>query len=348
MKGKLSARYLTDENYPEWNRLVAASPQGSIYSTPEYLDILCSTAGGRFNILGVTQGDELVGGVALYITSTTFGTSISNRLLLYYNSIVLKEYHTRYPGQRTARHLEILSPIEEHLARGNYARLRLHNRHTLHDVRLFQSRGWIVRPGFSYVVSIEDLDALWQRVDKNFHRLIRRCEQHGIRVVSDDDFDSFYLLHRQTHLRKASPLYLPHEEFRTYFERLSELKLCRLYQARMPDGKAVASQLVLLGDHPVSHSVCAGADPEFMNHGTTPYLRWKAFEDLSKSGFAANDLTDAELNPVTRFKSQLGGDLVMNMVVSRPDRSLFTIGLKVKRFVDRGRSFIGRRLHKKE
>jgi len=348
MKGKLTARYLTDESYPEWNRLVAASPQGSIYSTPEYLDILCSAAGGRFKILGVSQGDELIGGVALYITNTTFGKSISSRLLLYYNSIVLKEYHTRYPGQRTARHLEILSLVEEQLARGKYARLRLHNRHTLHDVRLFQSRGWLVRPGYSYVVSIKDLDLAWQRVDKNFHRLIRRCEQHEVRVVPDEDFDSLYRLHRQTHLRKASPLYLPHDVFRNYFERLSSLNLCRLYHARMPDGQAVASQLVLLGDHPVSHSVCAGADPEFMNHGTTPYLRWKVFEDLSKLGYTANDLTDAELNPVTRFKSQLGGDLVMNMVVSRPERLLFRAGLKVKRFVDRGRSFIGRRLNKRD
>ncbi len=77
----------------------------------------------------------------------------------------------------------------------------------------------------------------------------------------------------------------------------------------MPDGRAAATQLVLLGDHPVTHSVCAGAEPEWQKLGTTPYLRWKVFEQLAELGYAADDLTDAALNPVTRFKSQLGAEL---------------------------------------
>jgi hypothetical protein len=40
-------------------------------------------------------------------------------------------------------------------------------------------------------------------------------------------------------------------------------------------------------------------------------------------GYAANDLTDAELNPVTHFKSQLGGNLETSLVLSGRDSGRF-------------------------
>ncbi len=340
----MTTRYLAEQAYPAWNTMVSASAEGSIYSTPEYLEILCRAAGGRFTILGVFRAEQLVGGVALYFTRTPFGESISNRLLLYYNSIVLAKHDTRYPGQRTARELEILAGLERELSSLKCVRLRLHNRCPLTDVRPFLERGWSARPQYSYVVPLADLEILQQRVDKNFKRLIRRCEQKGVVLTEDDDFDSFFALHEQTHQRKGSPLYLPRESFKRYVDDLRSAGLGCLYHARLPDGRSVAAQLVLLGEHPVTHTVCAGAEPEFMKIGTTPFLRWRAFEELAKRGYQANDLTDAALNPVTRFKSQLGGDLRMHLVVSKPDRRLFAASQKMSRLFARGKSFLKRRL----
>ncbi|MFC1476268.1 GNAT family N-acetyltransferase [Candidatus Zixiibacteriota bacterium] len=347
MKGKLSARYLTEESYPRWNRLVAASPQGSIYSTPAYLDILCRAVGGRFKILGVFRADDLIGGVALYEAKSMFGTAVSNRLLLYYNSLVLAESRSRYPAQRTKQELEILSLLEQTLSRAGYARLRLHNRWPLCDLRPFLARGWDVRPAYSYLARLDDLETLHGRIDKNFRRLINRCGSEGVTVAADDDFDSFYRLHYQTHLRKGAPLYLPQEAFRRYVHDLQASRLCRLYHARLPDGRSTATQLVLLGEHPVTHTVCAGAEPEWQKLGTTPYLRWRVFEQLAELGYAGNDLTDAALNPVTRFKSQLGAELTMNMVISRPDQRIYKIGQDLTQFSRRLNSYIRRRIIKR-
>jgi hypothetical protein len=87
--------------------------------------------------------------------------------------------------------------------------------------------------------------------------------------------------------------------------------------------------MVLLGGHPITHTVAAVADPELLSLGATPFLRWRVCEALSAAGFEGNDLTDASLNEVTRFKSQMGGDLVMNLVLSSPD----TLRYRVIRFL---------------
>ena len=62
----LSVNVLSEEEYDDWAHLVADSPDGSIYATAQYLEILCRAAGREFRILGVRRGDRLIGGVPLY------------------------------------------------------------------------------------------------------------------------------------------------------------------------------------------------------------------------------------------------------------------------------------------
>ncbi len=306
---KLCFRHLKETEYEQWNKFVFNSSYGSIYSTPEYLDILCEVASGKFKIFAVTKDDEILGGIALYERSSRIGTYIAPRLLLYYNGLVLKDFNTKYPSKRSNRQIGIMAAIEEYLSKAGYTRIVIKNRSTLKDARLFKDRGWVVEPDYTYVAPIADLKYLWERIEQNLRRLINRCSRQGIRFSKDDDFDSLYNMHFETHQRKRMPLYLPYNKFKRYYERLYSQGLCQLYHARLPEGRPIASQLVLLGSHPVSHNVCAAADREFLNIGASAFLRWNVFKDLSGRGFIGNDLTDASLNPVTHFKSQFGADL---------------------------------------
>jgi hypothetical protein len=342
VKSSVTTRTLREEEYDVWNKLVTDSPHGSIYSRPEYLDVLCATAGGTFRILGCYKGDELLGGVALYERVGRMGKFVSNRLLLYYNGLVLKAHKSSYPGQRTSRDIELLSALESGLTQSEYGRILLHNRGTFQDVRVFEARGWSVQLSYTYVVPIADMAATIARVDQNLRRLIKRCEDSGVSLTQDDDFDSFYALHADTHSRKGAPLYLPRDAFRRYFERLSSLGLCRLYHARLPGGKSIATQLVLTCSHPVSHSVCAAADAEYLKVGSTPFLRFKVLQDLSALGYTANDLTDAALNPVTKFKSQLGGNLDLTLVIAKTDSFTFRVGETAQRIADLGKAAVRR------
>lgn len=320
------ARVITEADYTKWNKFVAAAPSGSIYSTPEYLDSLCSATGGKFKILAVEKGQDFLGGVAIYEENSRFGAFVSDRRLLYYNGMVIRDYDTKYPSVRTSRHLEILQLIEAAVSAMPYASLRLKGRSPLADPRLFIDRGWTATPAFSYVVNIKDLKAAWERVEQNLRRLVDRCAGQGMQFSDDDDFDSFFAMHAQTHDRKGAPIYLPKNAFKQYFEKLKSRNLCKLYQARMADGKSIAAQLVLLGSHPTTHTVAAAADGAFLKLGASAFLRWKSFEALSALGYQANDLTDATLNPVTHFKSQLGGDLTTSWVLSRPETRWFRFG----------------------
>ncbi len=316
-KKKIETKILSEEQFPEWNNLVVTSPAGSVYSRTEYLDALCGVTGGNFKVLAACKGEEMLGGIALYEHKRGIIDEVTNRLLLYYNGIVLQDHPTKYPSEATSRALEAMDALEEALSQQHYDRIRFRNRHTIDDIRVFASRGWKIDLGYSYEVDIDDLDKTWSTIAHNLRRLVRRCESGEFEFSEDDDFDSFFDLHREIHERKGAPLYLPKKDFRKYFDTLKANDLCRLYHLRTNNGKSVATQLVLLGEHPVTHTVSAAASDEYMKHGVNPCLRWRVFQSLSELGYKANDLTDAALNPVAKFKSQLGGRLVTNLVVSK-------------------------------
>jgi hypothetical protein len=325
MSTELTIRPINDNEYRIWNRFVTDSPSGSIYALPAYLEVLCAATHAELSIVGVFKGSELVGGMPLYLAPFGPGRVASNRLLLYYHSPVVREYSSSSPSERTSRQLAVMQALEKYLRSFRCLHVTLHVRHPISDTRAFTAAGWQVRPNYSYVVAIADLQAARGRVNQNLRRLIDRGEKNGLICTDDEDFESFYRLHLDTHHRKGAPLYLEKSVFRRFFEQLKARDLCRLYHARLPDGRSVATQLVLTGGHSVSHTVAAAADAAYLSMGSTPFLRWKAFESLSALGYAANDLTDAALNDVTRFKSQLGGDLVNNWVISRPGDTLYRL-----------------------
>lgn len=335
MAAEVRTRVLGEDEYARWTTLVGASPGGSVYSRPDYIAALCKATDARFRVLVAERDRQILGGIVLYERTSRLGPYVHPRRLLYYNGIVLMPPESKYPSQQTSTSLLALSALEEALSGSGYVRLRIKSRAALSDVRLFQERGWSVQPTYTYVVDIADLDAAWTRVDKNQRRLIGRCREQGVTMEVSDDFEAFFRLHDETHVRKGADLYLPQVAFREFFHALRAKGLCRLCHARMPDGRVVASQLVLTGDHPVTHTVAAGTDAEFLNLGVSAFLRWSAFEQLSREGYKANDLTDAALNPVTHFKSQLGGDLVMNLDLWKP-------GSAMARLVD-GTTAIARR-----
>jgi hypothetical protein len=330
---------LAPSEFGAWEKLVASAPGGSVYSLPTYLDALCAAAGGSFRILAARRGAELVGGVALYERSSRAGSYVAPRLLLYYNGVIVREYETQYPSESTAKQIKILTALEAVIGKSGYGSVNLRSR-ALHDVRPFLARGWHAEPSYSYVVGL-DIVAAWGRVEQNLRRLIDRAGAEGFTFSDDDDFDAFFGLHSATLGRHGAGVYLPRDSFRQFCGALRRQSLGRLFHVRTADGRTVASQLVLLGPHAVSHTASAGADPEFNKRGASALLRWKAFEALSSLGYRANDLTDATLNPVTHFKAQFGGTLELSLVIQSPQSRKYRWGGMVMNAAAKARARAG-------
>jgi len=321
---RVATRDVAASEYDEWSALVAASVHGSVYALPTYLEALCRATGAQFRVAGAFLDGRLVGGVPLYERRARSGPFVANRLLLYYNGIVLKLPPKKFPSDATAQELLVLEALADDLGQRPYVHIQLHNRSTVQDIRPFLARGWQPRLSYTYTMALADTARQWERIDPNLKRLIVRCEREGVEYREDDDFDALFRLHLRTHQRKGAPLYLPEKAFADFYAELKAAGLARLGHAVF-DGKVIASQLMLTGPHAVAHTVCAGADDDYLRMGASAFLRWHSCLALARSGYVDNDLTDAALNPVTRFKSQLGGELTATWSISRSDSLAYRI-----------------------
>ena len=326
---KTTARVLDKTDFESWNRFVAACPIGSVYSDTRYLEVLSQAVNCRFRVIALERDGQFVAGIALFEQPTRWGMTLGPRVLLQYNGFVESKSASSYPSQQTADAIHIGDSMASVIEQQGYGRAIIKLRWPFQDVRPFTERGWSAEPTYTYVVPLGDLDSQWKLVDRNLKRLIRRCRNEGMTVTEDGDFESFYRMHRQTHDRKGSPIYLAEDKFLSYFQQLHAQGIARLYHARLPDGTSVAAQLVLAGDHPVSDTVSACADDSHLSSGASAFLRWSVFERLADDGFLYNDLTNASLDSVSRFKSQFGGELRVCFALTYPSSLRFRIGSRI-------------------
>ncbi|BAQ65679.1 GNAT family N-acetyltransferase [Geminocystis sp. NIES-3709] len=334
MSRELTTRFLSENEYKKWAKFVLESPTGSIYSLPEYLEILCQITGDSFRILGVFQGIELVGGIALYETWSAFSlvAVASPRSLLSFHSPVLKHYSSNYPSKIRARYVAILESLINKLLELPYVYLNLSISHLINDMRPFLKVGWQVYPHYTYIINLKDTNKVWLNIEQNLRRLVDRAVKNGLNFSDDDDFDSFYKLHSETYQRKGLQLYLSENQYRKYYELLREKNLCRLHQVRLNNGQSIGAFLILNDNKSRSYTIFAGSDHNYLNLGSATFLRWKSFEHLGKLGYETNDLMGSSLNKVGHFKNQLGGELVTNWIVIKPPHWSYLIYRKFVEF----------------
>ena len=340
---RIESDILAESEYDAWDAFVAESPYGSIYATTDYLGVLAEVVGARFRVMAIRADGRDLGGIALFETQSRWGTILAPRLLLQYNGFVLADHKSKYPSHRTSAQIRATDQIAEFIEQSGYARTLIKCRWPCMDARAFINRGWRAKPSYTYLVPLSDLENQWGKVDRNLRRLIKRCDADGLLLTEDDEFDDFLRMHFETHERKGSPVYLSQSQFTAYFKALRRAGIARLYTARLGDGTPAAAQLTLAGRHPISDTVSAAADSRYQNTGANAFLRWSVFERLSQDGYTHNDLTDAGLNSVTRFKSQFGGDLRMCLELTYPSTWRYRVGTKLARIVRRGLGIFGSR-----
>lgn len=310
-------RILREDEYARWDEFVMSTSTGCIYSTAQYLDALCSSAGGNFSVVAVESGETFQAGIALYETNSRWGKLISPRTLLPYNGFVLASSNTSYPSRRESAVHASQRHLSGYLESCSILNMTIRCRPPFYDVRTFVDRGWIARPTYTYVVPLGDLENQWGLVDRKIKSQIKKAQKMGYTIHESKDFESFFLHHHLAHEEKGFPVYMPRNNFQSFYETLNNRSLARIFQVISATGETVASQLVLCDATATCHIVAAGSDRKHDSDGVNALLRWGSFERLSAHGYSIVDLTDASLNSVSRFKSKFGAELRLSLALSR-------------------------------
>lgn len=305
---KYEATYI--EDYGPWDELVQSSPSGNVFSESFWLSALAKTAVDDFKIIGVFKGDRLVGGVGLpIIDSLPGGSIVVNPKLTPYNSPVVRPRNTSKRSKISSHQDKTITAISEKV-QDDFQVATFINDTSLMDIRPFKWDGWNDSVKYTYIVDIQDTEALWDSVNSNVRSRVRKCRDEDVEVeiIRDGGGLRFYDLFKSTFERRDMLPPVSADDLEILFDSIAAENKLHYYVASV-DGTDV-SALAAVADGKLVHEWQAATDPEYLSMGVAPYLRWEALEDLHESGYEKFDLNGAGIKSVARAKSKFAGSLV--------------------------------------
>jgi hypothetical protein len=189
---------------------------------------------------------------------------------------------------------------------------------------IFSAMGFRKRRMGTLLVSLEGpIEALWNRVEKDARRTVRRGIEQGVTTyraskVGELEKD-FYSLNAQSSKRAHTKVY-PLDHFKSLWNYFSPMKKAAVFIARIKD-KPVAAALYLMHNQIIHIFALGDSDDARVNKiYANEVLMWDVIKWASEQGFKYFDHSGVELykidagdnkaGSIFRFKSKWGGQLV--------------------------------------
>lgn len=299
----------------EWESLVAASSQGTIFHSWDWQILIGQSRHGVVKFLGFREGDSLLAacaltfskrkGVTICRSSPTSVTPFGGLLFAPAQGLPTRRVESRFD--------EIVSLINEYLKRESVHHAILNNHCSLIDVRAFLWSGWTASLRYTYQQDLSDLPTLWKTMNNDIRRSYVKSERSGF-AISGGDPEEFYDLLKTTYEDKGQVFGESFELIRALHELIETKGRGKLLVAR-DQGKAVAARYVLW-DEKRGYYWLAGSKREYRTSGVNAYLTWKALETLAGKARTI-DWCGANTPPIARYKSSFNPQLVPYYSVSR-------------------------------
>lgn len=299
---------LTPDHYPIWDSFVESSPQGSIFQTSGWIEIITKQFHLEPRIIAVKEGEDIIGGVVLYY-KRRFGIPIAARPpLTSYNGILHGPDHERKPQKKQTDEAETTGLLLQRI-QGEVRFAQFSLSPATVDVRPFQWHGWKTEVQFTYHNSLTDLPKAWESLSQSVRRKINRAREKTLTISEAGDLDTLLTLQEQSYARSALHPVVTREQFRIICSVLLQKGMIKIYSISDAERVVHSSRVIILAGQ-TAYDWIAGSNQATMDENGTHLLLWEIFERLSKSGVSLFDFLGANTPSIVEFKRSFGGTLV--------------------------------------
>jgi hypothetical protein len=305
-----------------WRQLASAGCGSTSYHNPDLVWISALALDLQVASWGVWADSELVGGLVL---QRRRGQRPAPEPVVAFNGPVIQRSSSTFRSTRDRHNAVVTGLLLDHISQvAPSALVRLSTE--IADIRELMTRGWQVRPTFTYIWRIADLAEAWMAMDRNRRRLVRRAESQGYIVESlpslGDDPLALSRILVELQMRQLTTYgdAIPADAVRWHrlIDPLLRNGSARLFVTMSPSSEIVAFQLssVWAGQ---GGNMLTGSDPRHAEQGANSLLRWRAAELLNCDGVTTLDLNGARPGDAGRFKASFGARIAERWDTWRPD-----------------------------
>jgi len=316
----------------EWDAFVKDSPQGNLFVTFGWKNLIDSGTPFTQRIYGVFKKEKICGGVVL-TEKRQLGKKVAlNALLCPYLGFVLAPPISSKFSDRSSKQQKTLSALIQYL-RERYSQIDLINAPELNDIRPFTQSRWKTAPRYTFYLDVSDSDQLWKSLDGSVRRSIKKAEESGLNTgLMECSPDEIFALLDKTLGKKGKKNPIPYSLVREIVTSEIIKNQRAIIGARTNQGELI-SAIVCVWDWQRAYYLIAATHPERLSTGVSSLLIWKLAGFLSKLPSEELDFIGGNIPSIARFKETFNPRLITHFRTEHWPSIMFKIIKKSGQFL---------------
>ncbi|RXE55850.1 hypothetical protein ABH15_06415 [Methanoculleus taiwanensis] len=302
-------RVLEQDEFDQWDTLIAGSEQGTIFHTSDWLQHNAPLPDQSVVILGCYEDGELIGGCPLFLPKpyNLLKIASSTPVLTPYGGMVIANIESTKRRERELHSNKVIAAIREHIVRKRFDHVDLVNSPGLQDIRAFTQNGWDSKVYYTYTLPIGG--DVFDCISKNARRSIRKAQKLGVSAARHFDTEMYWDLTVKTFEKHNSHPPFSKEHLVNMLDMIQDRGLGDMWVARTSSGEIAAAEVVLRDSRTV-HRWSAASSEDHMYSGAISLLLSEIFDDAKDREYASINLMAGNIAHLSAFIASFNPELV--------------------------------------
>lgn len=314
-KKEIVTRYLSSDEFGEWDQFIEALPEGSIFYKTTWLKAIYGIQNVRFKILvSLNSQEEIIGGIVL-----------GEKRKLGFRFFVPPKY-TPYYGyvSRPGAAMSLIRASSQDYIQSKFSPGTI-------DVRDYLWNGFTGNIQYTHVLEVpEKEETVFKGFDYAIRKQINKAQKNDYLIKKGADenmINEFYDLQEEAFKRQKHDFTFSKQQLTDLINAAGE-EAVFIYTGYIENAPAF-SQIVIRDKKTVYHWL-AGGSPQFFSTGLNQLLFWEIIKDAIDLKYRYFDFCGANTASIARYKSGYNFPLVSNFMVEKRNGRLLRLLLSIK------------------
>ena len=287
---------------------ITKSPQGTIFSSPEWLEAVCP---GNWEYLCV-EGEKSIKICMPIITTRKYGVSILNMPPLTQSLGILLPLEEGKYAEALSRNMNRMNELLAKLPSSAYFMQRFHP--SFKNWLPFYWNGFKQTTRYTYIIEdLTNIDNVWNGFRSNIRQEIRKAEKQLV-IEQSNDFDALSFCIKSTFERQAVKEF-NFKMLERIFQTCDNLDCGKIFLVRNKNGD-LCGGVYIVWDNKSSYYLSGGSPEHFRTTGAMSFLIWEAIKFSSKITKQFN-FEGSMIRPIERFFRAFGAKQIPYFEISK-------------------------------
>jgi lipid II:glycine glycyltransferase (peptidoglycan interpeptide bridge formation enzyme) len=277
--------------YNKWDSFVDQSPQGDVFCYSWWLEAI---TGSNFRILVIYDNNEIVAGIPLAFDALN---KINIPPLTRTLGVLYKKQDYQSDRRKTSVERKWLFELLKHIPLNDFIQMCLH--HNFTDWLPFRWNGFSQTTRYTYIINYRNktISGLWNNLDLETKRVVKRAGEKGIRIERTDDFDLIYRYESLSYERQGLKFRIPYNDLKSLDDTIKERGNRVIFKA-IDNHNQVHAVLYVAFNQKSAYALLSGSDATLRKLGGHTLVMWEAVRYFSDKveyfNFGGSDIEQIE------------------------------------------------------